>query len=222
MAPRPTGAPSGKKGRRRFLTLLFIVGSVLSLTPFVPYGQFMSASLQGASKAAKQKVVIDNTSAYGNAAGKPVNVKDLRTFPSNSNWVITYPSSGDATLDSQNANTFVKFELIRLPDALGGGKPDASAFVAFSKLCVHLWCSPNYNPAHQLYECPCHGSAYEVKAPVGLAVLGPASIQPAPTNAIPILKLSSDSAGQLYIEPPIWDINDNGVLGYGRALPGSV
>src|SRR5947199_206200 len=67
-------------------------------------------------------------------------------FPSNSHWVITYPTSEDLALDTQNKDTFVKFELIRLPTELGGDAKDATAFVAFSKVCVHLWCSPNYNP----------------------------------------------------------------------------
>jgi rieske iron-sulfur protein len=150
--------------------------------------------------------------------------------------VITYPSSGDANLDGQNPNTFVKWELIRLPTELGGGSKSASDFVAFSKVCVHLWCSPNYNPnqsananengyvaggaTHQLYECPCHGSAYSIgqgSKPVGIATIGPAAIQPAPTNAIPLLTLTADSAGNLQVVPPIWDVDHNGVIGYGRA-----
>jgi len=168
----------------------------------------------------RQQVYIDNTSLYGSAAGKPVNVNDLVTFPPDSHWVITYPSSGDHTVDAQNTDTFSKFELIRLPAGeLGGDKKDASAFVAFSKVCVHLWCSPNYNPAqgHEQYECPCHGSIYRV--PDGLAIAGPASIQPPPTDAIPVLTLSTDSKGLLYIEPPVWDVYHNGVLGYGRYIP---
>jgi len=111
----------------------------------------------------------------------------------------------------------VKFELIRLPAGqLGGDAKDAVAFVAFSKVCVHLWCSPNYNPLsnHEQYECPCHGSIYEI--PDGKAVQGPASEQPAPTNAIPMLTLTSDSSGSLYIEAPVWDVDHNGVIGYGR------
>jgi len=47
-------------------------------------------------------------------------------------------------------------------------------------------------------------------------VQGPASEQPPPTNAIPMLTLSADSGGQLYVEPPVWDVDHNGVIGYGR------
>jgi len=217
-----------------------VVGGILSLTPYVPFGSFLSASVGGSSLATKnQTVVLDNNkSENGNAAGRTVNVNDLTNFPPNSHWVITYPSSGDPNLDGENPNTFVKFELIRLPTTLGGANKDASAFVAFSKVCVHLWCSPNYNPSqcskptengyvsgagcatHQLYECPCHGSGYSVGAdgkPVGVALIGPAAIQPAPTNAIPLLTLATDSSGNLQVVPPIWDVDHNGVLGYGRS-----
>ena len=168
----------------------------------------------------RQKVVTDINAANGAGSGKTVNVNDLTTFPPNSSWLVTYPSSGDLTVDSQNPDTFVKWQLIRLPTQLGGDKQAPYAFVAFSKVCVHLWCSPNYdpqkstNPTDETYQCPCHGSIYRI--PDGLSTAGPASLQPPPTNAIPMLTLSTDSNGFLYIEPPIMDVNHNGVVGYGR------
>ena len=220
-------------GRRRFVKILVGVGALLSLAPYVPWGTFLSNSISAGKGYGRQQVVVDNSpSDYGAAAGKKVNAADLATFPPNSHWVLTYPTSGDPTVDAQNKDTFVKYELIRLPTELGGDKKDASAFVAFSKVCVHLWCSPNYNPRqctnssengfssasdcklHEQYECPCHGSIYKV--PSGLAIDGPASLQAPPTNAIPMLTLSTDSDGFLYIEKPVWDVNHNGVLGYGR------
>jgi len=216
-----------------------VVGGLLALAPWVPFGTFLSSSAAGAtSKTTTQTIVLDeNTLENGKASGKTVNVNDLNTFPPNSTWVMTYPSSGDPSIDGQNPNTFVKFALIRLPKELGGANKTASDFVAFSKVCVHLWCSPNYNPTqcsdatengyvsgagcstHELYECPCHGSGYSVGAggnAVGLALIGPAAVQPAPTNAIPILTLATDAAGNLQVVPPVWDVDHNGVIGYGR------
>jgi Rieske Fe-S protein len=217
-------------GRRNFIKALFAIGAILSIAPFVPWGTFLSSSVStgNAKRTLLQKVVIDDVQKYGAAAGKEVNVNDIATFPPNSHWVITYPSSGDLTIDAQDPDTFLKYELIRLPTALGGGDKKATDFVAFSKVCVHLWCSPNYNPSagHQQYECPCHGSIYEV--PDGKAVQGPASLQPAPTNAIPMLTLQADSTGALYVVYPNRDptkplgsdmvnsIEGNGELGYGR------
>jgi rieske iron-sulfur protein len=223
--PRPAAAPA-KKSRRGFLKLIAVVGGLLALAPWVPnMGSFLSSSASGsASASGNQTIVLDeNTLENGKASGLKVNVNDLTTFPPNTTWVMTYPSSGDPSIDGQNPNTFVKFALIRLPTELGGSNKDASAFVAFSKVCVHLWCSPNYNsaPTHELYECPCHGSGYSVGAgghAVGEALIGPAAVQPAPTNAIPLLTLSTDSAGNLQVAPPVWDIDHNGVIGYGRNL----
>jgi rieske iron-sulfur protein len=245
VSDKPAGAgarPPASKSRRRFITLFAVVGGLLALAPWAGFGPYLSSSAAGSTSTSKpQTIVLDeNTEENGKASGKTVNVKDLTTFPPNSTWTMTYPSSGDPSIDGQNPNTFVKFALIRLPKELGGANPDASAFVAFSKVCVHLWCSPNYNPTqstdsgengytagaatHELYECPCHGSGYSVglgvngqgKQPVGVALIGPASVQPPPTNAIPLLTLQTDSAGNLQVVPPVWDVDHNGVVGYGR------
>ena len=241
-APVPPPRPSVPKneGRRNFTKALVAVGAILSLVPFVPWGTYLSSSVSSSGSYKRQKVVLDlntqaNRNINGSAAGKTVNVNDLTSFPPNSHWLVTYPTSGDLTIDSQNPDTFVKYELIRLPEEspFGGGAKSAAAFVAFSKVCVHLWCSPNYNPTqtqnaqengyqapssststHEQYECPCHGSIYEI--PDGLAKEGPASQQPPPTNAIPMLTLTADPDGTLNIEAPIWDVSHNGVLGYGR------
>ena len=256
-APAPAAQPKDK-GRRTFVKALFAVGAVLSIVPFVPWGQFLSSSVEtgGATTYLLSKARVDQSAKFGAASGQLVNVNDLTTFPPNDHWVITFPSSGDPTIDSQNPDTFVKYELIRLPSELGGDSKKATDFVAYSKVCVHLWCSPNYNPTqtvnphengyqtpsanvttHQQYECPCHGSIYQLptKDPAsqklvdaGKAIAGPASLQPFPANAIPMLTLQADTTGQLWIVYPNHDptkpfgsdgvsaIEGNGELGFGR------
>ena len=225
-APLPPSPPqqAKKDGRRGFLKGLLAVGAFLTLVTFVPWGQYLSSSVTHAGAYTRQKAVADINPLNGAGSGQAINVNDLATFPPNGSWLVTYPSSGDPTLDSQNPDTFVKWAVIRLPEQLGGGGKDASAFVGFSKVCVHLWCSPNYDPekstdpVNESYQCPCHGSIYRV--PDGLAIAGPASLQSSPNNAIPLLTLTTDSAGDLYIEPPVFDVNHNGVVGYGRYVPG--
>lgn len=220
----PSPPQQQKAGRRGFLKAVLALGAFLTMVTFVPWGQYLSSSVSHPGAYTRQKVVTDINPLNGSGSGKAVNVSDLTTFPSNGSWLITYPTSGDLTLDSQNPDTFVKWQLIRLPEQLGGGSKDASAFVAFSKVCVHLWCSPNYDPekttlpANESYQCPCHGSIYRI--PDGLSIAGPASLQSTPNNAIPLLTLSADAAGDLYVEPPIFDVNHNGVVGYGRYVPG--
>ncbi|MDG7011367.1 MAG: Rieske 2Fe-2S domain-containing protein [Nitrososphaerota archaeon] len=194
------------------MKIAFLVGAVLSIIPFVPWGTYLSSTIKtgSAQRTLAQKVVVDDIpSKYGAAAGKVVNVNDLSTFPPNDHWVVTYPTSGDLTVDAENPDTFQKFELIRLPTTLGGDSKKATDFVAYSKVCVHLWCSPNYNPApgHMQYECPCHGSIYQLPkedssgqlVDAGKAVAGPASFQAFPQNAIPMLTLQADANGDLWI-----------------------
>jgi len=223
-----------RKGRRKLLGVILAAGAALALTPAVAV-PLVQQYLLGASaqlSKSRQKVFVDNNSFQGSAAGRAVSVNDLETFPPNSSWLITYPSSGNATTDGKNPNSFVKFQLIRLPTELGGASKDAGAFVAFSMVCTHLMCSLNYNPSqgnnpaengyvpnatsHQDLECPCHGNAYRL--PDGVITAGPSFLDKPqiPTRAIPYLTLSVDSQGFLWIEPPIWDYQHNGVIGYGR------
>jgi len=235
-APPPGPAQQPKpSGRRTFLKALVAISAILTIIPFAPWGNFLLSSVSSHGALQRQKVQLDmntatNNNANGAVAGKFVSVNDLTSFPPNSTWLITYPTSGDINVDSQSPDTFQKFGLIRLPSELGGSNKDASAFVAYSKVCVHLWCSPNYdpqkssNPTYETYQCPCHGSIYQLptKDPngnlidAGKAIAGPASLQAPPTNAIPMLTLSSDSDGNLWIEIPQWDPDHNGVIGYGR------
>jgi rieske iron-sulfur protein len=222
-----------KRSRRKFLGVLVAIGAALLLTPTVVIPLVQQYLLGGSAQLlkGKQKVVVDNNSFQGSAAGRAVNVNDLETFPPNSSWRITYPSSGNATTDGQNPNAFEKFELIRLPSELGGESKDAAAFVAFSVVCTHLWCSLNYDPhqpvnptengyrpdlpPHQDLECPCHGNIYRL--PDGMVTAGPSFLdKKPPVTALPYLALAADSEGFLWIEPPIWDYQHNGVVGYGR------
>lgn len=50
----------------------------------------------------------------------------------------------------------------------------------------------------------------------GTAIQGPASNQSPPSNTLPKLELEADANGYLYITPPKWDVNNNGIIGYGR------
>ena len=220
--PAPSIQPPKTTARRTFIKALVAVSAVLSIIPFVPWGNFLLSSVSTTGAYKRQAAVLDlnnstNKNANGAVAGKQVNVNDLTNFPPNSSWLLTYPSAGDITIDSQNPDTFQKFGLIRLPN---GTSKSAADFVAFSKVCVHLWCSPNYDPqkssnsSFETYQCPCHGSIYEI--PDGLSIAGPASLQAFPTNAIPMLTLTADPNVDLFIEPPKFDVELIGVIGYGR------
>jgi rieske iron-sulfur protein len=186
--------------RRDFLRLMGAAGTGLAFAPFVPFGNFMPNPNQ-ASLERVPVILPDGTQA------------NVNNYPINHAEVITYPATGDAALD---AEAFRKWQFIRLPEELGGGKNDPSAFRAYSMICLHLWCLWKYWPdeGRKRGECPCHGSMYDPMT--GTAFVGPASVQAAPSNTLPKLTLDIDSSGLIFIMPPKFNANDNGVIGYGR------
>lgn len=188
--------------RRDFLKLMGAAGTALAFAPFIPWGNFMpnpsSVSLE------KVKLILpDGTQA------------SVNTFPINHAEIITYPKTKDEVL---NEEAFRKWQVIRLPEELGGAKKDVSAFRVYSMICLHLWCLWKYWPqeGRKRGECPCHGTMYDPTT--GTAFLGPASLQAPPSNVLPNLDLEADLDGFLWITPPNFNVNANGVVGYGRFI----
>jgi ubiquinol-cytochrome c reductase iron-sulfur subunit len=52
----------------------------------------------------------------------------------------------------------------------------------------------------------------------GKAFAGPASLQSPPSNVLPMLNLEVDGSGNIWILPPNWSPNGNGIVGFGRFL----
>jgi rieske iron-sulfur protein len=201
MAQTPP-AIGGRVSRRDFLKLMAAAGTVMTFTPFVDWGKFLPNPASSQTERAKAELA-DGT------------VANVNTFQVNHSEVIIYPKSEDPVL---NQEAFRTWQLIRLPKELGGDRNDASAFRAFSMICLHLWCLWKYWPeeGRKRGECPCHGSLYD---PVtGQAFAGPASLQGPPSNVLPKLDLEVDSNGDIVILSPTWDPNANGIVGYGRYL----
>ena len=191
---------AGGMSRRDFLKLLGAAGTSVAFAPFVPWGKFMPNP--SSSTLEKVPVILpDGTQA------------NLNTYPINHAEVITYPETTDEVL---NEEAFRKWQFIRLPEKFGGGRNDVSSFRGYSMVCLHLWCLWKYWPdeGRMRGECPCHGSMYDVRT--GTSFLGPASLQAPPSNSLPKLDFEADSDGFMYISPPTWGVNSNGVVGYGR------
>lgn len=191
---------SGGLSRRDFLKLMGAAGTGLAFAPFVPWGKYMP-NPRGANLSRAPVELPDGTQA------------SVKTFPVNHAEVITYPKTGDRVLDEE---AFRKWQFIRLPDEYGGSNPEASSFRAYSMVCLHLWCLWKYWPeqGRRRGECPCHGSMYDVRT--GTAFAGPASLQAPPSNTLAKLDFEVDKDGLLWIKPPTWNVNANGVIGYGR------
>lgn len=63
--------------------------------------------------------------------------------------------------------------------------------VAFSNICTHLGCIPNWLPAEMKFKCPCHGSGFYMS---GINFEGPA---PRPLERY---KISLNSEGKIFID----------------------
>ena len=194
----------GKVSRRDFLKLMAAAGTVMTFTPFIDWGKFMPNPIGGNLQRAPV-TLPDGTQA------------NVKTFPINSSQAIRYPSTGDRVLDEE---PFRRWQFIRLPPEYGGEKEDVSAFRAYSMVCLHLWCLWRFWPdeGRKRGECPCHGSMYDART--GKAFAGPASLQSPPSNVLPRLDLEVDDKGAIWIMPPVFSANANGIVGYGRLVKG--
>ena len=119
----------------------------------------------------------------------------------------------------KDRDEFDRFLLIRLPDYLGGTANDASAFRAYSAIDPSSHCLIKYWPeeGRRRIEDPCGGNMYE---PLSGQVtqIGGNPVLVSENLGLPYMTLSSDKDGYLYVEPPIWTEDENGVIGIGRKI----
>jgi rieske iron-sulfur protein len=202
MAQQPSPKSGGKVSRRDFMKLMAAAGTVMTFAVFADWGKFLPPPKQQTGE--RQMVELPD--------GSQANVN---SFPVNHAEAVIFPKSDDPVL---NKEAFRTWQFIRLPEELGGIKNDASAFRMYSMVCLHLWCLWKYWPENgrKRGECPCHGSLYDPLT--GKAFAGPASLQAPPSNVLPSLDLEITSDGNVWIKPPNWSPNGNGVVGFGRFL----
>ena len=65
-------------------------------------------------------------------------------------------------------------------------------------------------------ECPCHGSMYDPRQ--GKHLLDQHHYKLPLSNVLPSLDLESDANGNMWVKPPNWSPNGNGIVGFGRFL----
>ena len=202
MAQQPSPKSGGKVSRRDFMKLMAAAGTVMTFAVFADWGKFLPPPKQQTGD--RQMVELPD--------GSQANVN---SFPVNHAEAVIFPKSDDPVL---NKEAFRTWQFIRLPEELGGKNKDASAFRMYSMVCLHLWCLWKYWPedGRKRGECPCHGSLYDPLT--GKAFAGPASLQAPPSNVLPSLDLEITSDGNVWIKPPNWSPNGNGVVGFGRFL----
>ncbi len=153
-----------------------------------------------------QRILI----TYGPDEPRYVQMKD---FAPNSANTFIYPYTDNKTMDEDARKRWM---LLRLSEQYGGDKDDISSFRAYSMLDLHLWCMINYKPDKQLLIDPCHGTMYEPLN--GIPLRGPGKDFAFKNNALPKLDLAVDDEGYIYLKSPVFSIDKNGLVGYGRKV----
>jgi len=136
----------------------------------------------------KTSTVTTTVTGTATAAGFPiVKVANLSQLTVNSPITFNYPLADEP-------NVLVKLG----QKAQGGVGPDGD-IVAFSMICQHLGCNPQYKAANPstsqtpgpVAYCPCHGSIYDF-VNGGKVLTGPAALP------LPQVMLEVDSSGDIY------------------------
>jgi hypothetical protein len=179
---------------------------IIIIAAFVVFSNPQNKSLQ------REKIYVESISLeYG---GKKINdfVRISDMMPNSMVW-FSYPD----TKNTQNRDAYEKFLLIRLPKELGGSKNETSAFRAYSALDLGSHCLMKYWPheGRKRIEDPCHVGVYRPQD--GLMITSNPLLA-GMFNGLPYLVLSSDSEGFLYAEPPVWSMEQNGIVGIGRTI----
>ena len=144
----------------------------------------------------------------------PAKVATILDMQPNSMEFFYYPNPDE----TENRDAFQRFILIRLPEWMGGGANDASAFRAYSAVSLSDNCLVRYwpDPGRQRIENPCWGDIYRVIDGALILAVDPTRINSA--MALPYLELSMDENGILFVEPPEWKPQKNGVVSIGREM----
>ncbi|WP_371504267.1 hypothetical protein [Nitrosopumilus adriaticus] len=158
--------------------------------------------------------IQNNTLSY-TVTENDFDFSQISTMQPNSMEFFYYPYPEN----TDNRDVFQKFVLIRLPEELGGGADDVSAFRAYSAVSISTdHCVTKYWPheGRQRLEDPCWGTMYRVID--GLVIQNTDPVMITSPMALPYLDLSIDEKGSLYVEPPVWTVEKNGVIGVGRSM----
>jgi len=160
-------------------------------------------------------IIINSTR---DASPTNADLSQIKTMKPNSMEWFYYPDSPTFESDSpvsKKADSYKLFMLIRLPEWMGGDANDVSAFRAYSAKSLDDACIVKYWPddGRQRIENPCQGGMYRVAD--GAMTVGAIHMY-TPMTVLPHLDLSRDENGFLYVEPPSFTKDKNGVIGYGR------
>lgn len=233
------GSGIGRTFATKIKVIIIAASAVLVFASLVIVPQLATNASQAGNSETRRIVVFDPQYDYERQMEimnvHPVKVDDLQ--PNESPWFLSpfskdmdefYEQEIDRAAPEDVHKFFAKSEaysrynLIRLPEFLGGGNDDVSSYRAYSAMAVSNSCGNKYFSTRYAIEDPCHGDKYRPWD--GLAVSGPAAVgvyshslieSPKPV-ALPFLALAVDDEGYIVAKRP--DPAINGVVGHGRRL----
>lgn len=187
------------------IILAIVVTVGMTIMTFLTLQDNMNKQNQEEKIQARIHVYTENATGYINGT-KFVKMSDLAP---NSSVRFSYPYSGNSTLD---ISAWKAWQLLRLPDDLGGNKDDISSFRAYSMVDIAVGCLVQYKTQSEKLVDSCHDDTFE---PVnGIAISGNAIYSK--YSALPNLDLGVDDQGYIYARQPVFEFDKNGVIGAGR------
>ncbi len=164
--PRPpnaaTEAGPADPARRRFIeAAVGLFTALIGLALAVPF----LGTIVGSSYKARKGLFAKASPLQGLPIGRPI----------------------DVAYEQMSSDGFLKSEAVRHVWVI---RRSATEVTVFSPICPHLGCRYDWDPAAQLFKCPCHASVFRMD---GTVVSGPA---PRPLDALP----AEVRGGDLYVE----------------------
>jgi hypothetical protein len=184
---------------------------MISLIIFAIGAYVVIAYMTSSGPNVDERVYLRTTYNHLASSGGYVRMQDMEP---NSFGYFAYPNSYNFT---DPANAYQRFILIRLPSWMGGDKNDISSYRAYSAIDLDSHCMLRYWPqdGRQSIQDVCHFENYRIVD--GASYYPGIKIMAKPVeNALPELDLRTDSDGYIYVKPPTWTADKNGLIGDGR------
>lgn len=145
---------------------------------------------------------------------EPLRIHDMR--PGTAKYFMYPPDINPET----DENHFQKFLIVRLPVWLGGAQDDVSSFRAYSAIDLSSHCILSHRTIQVMPSIidPCTSPGYNVVDGISLAYPSANFARAPTTGALPMLELSTDKEGYLYVIPPTFTTEKNGAIGIGREV----
>lgn len=145
---------------------------------------------------------------------KPLRLHDME--PGTAKYFMYPPDIKPET----DENHFQKFMIVRLPVWLGGAQDDVSSFRAYSAIDLSSHCILFHRIIQGMPSImdPCTSPSYNVIDGISLEYPRANFARAPTTGALPMLELTSDKEGYLYVIPPTFTTEKSGVVGIGRDI----